>query len=240
VLILPAIDLMGGKCVRLAQGRFDEATEYGEPIAQAAAFDSAGAEWIHIVDLDGARTGRPLQQRLLRDLCRSTKARIQCGGGVREWGAAQSLFDSGAARAVIGSAAVSRPDEVRHWLASFGADRICLAFDVRRAGDSYDIAVDGWTRSGGCSLFEALDLYPPGVLKHVLVTDVSRDGVLTGPNTELIAAIVEARPDLDVQASGGVAALSDLTALRTAGAAAAIVGRALYEGRFSLEEARAC
>lgn len=240
MLILPAIDLMNGTCVRLAQGRFDDATEYGDPIAQAAAFDAAGSEWIHVVDLDGARTGQPLQHGVLRAMCRAVKAKVQCGGGVREWGLAQSLFDTGVARVVVGSAAVGRPDEVRHWLESFGVDRICLAFDVRRVGDSYDVAVEGWTRSGGRSLFEALDLYPAGVLKHVLVTDVSRDGVLTGPNTELIEAIVKARPDLEVQASGGVAGLSDLAALRVAGAAAVIVGRALYERRFTLEEARAC
>lgn len=238
MLILPAIDIMDDKCVRLRQGRFDEATVYGDPVEQAETFAAAGATWIHVVDLEGARAGRPAQLALLRKLAR-VKANIQCGGGVREWGLAQALFDAGVARVVVGSAAVRRPDEVRHWLASFGAERVCCAFDVRRAGSDYEVVVDGWTGGAGLTLTQALSLYEPGTLKHVLVTDVSRDGVMTGPNTELIASIVRARPDLDVQASGGVASLADLAVLREAGAAGAIVGRALYERSFTLEAALA-
>lgn len=240
MLILPAIDLMDGKCVRLKQGRFDEATTYGDPIEQAAAFEAAGAEWIHVVDLDGARAGRPAQSELLRRLTAATKAKIQCGGGVREWDHVQALFDAGVSRVVVGSAAVRRPDDVRHWLSSFGAENMCCALDVRRADGRYEVVVDGWTGDGGRTLIEALDLYAAGVLKHVLVTDVSRDGVLAGPNAELVTSVVRARPDLRLQASGGVASLDDLAVLRATGAAAAIIGRALYERRFSLEDALAC
>lgn len=240
MLILPAIDLMGGRCVRLKQGRFDDVTTYGDPIEQVATFEAKGAQWVHVVDLDGARAGKPVQSQLLRRLTAATRVKLQCGGGVREWGHIQALFDAGVSRVVVGSAAVRRPDEVRHWLSSFGAEKICCAFDVRRAGDRYDVVVDGWTGRGGRTLLEALDLYDADALKHVLVTDVSRDGVLRGPNAELIAAVVRARPDLELQASGGVASLEDLANLRTTGAAAAIVGRALYERRFSLEDALAC
>lgn len=240
MLIFPAIDLMNGVCVRLKQGRFDDATTYGDPIEQVAEFEASGAEWVHVVDLDGARARMPMQTALLRRLTAATDVKIQCGGGVREWGHVQALFDAGVERVVIGSAAVRRPEEVRHWLASFGLEKICLALDVRRIGQRYEVVVDGWTGDGGRSLDETLEFYPAGALKHVLVTDVSRDGVLTGPNAELIATLTRARPDLAVQASGGVASLDDVLALRATGAAGAIVGRALYERCFSLEEALAC
>lgn len=240
MLIYPAIDLQRGVCVRLAQGRFDDATRYGDPLEQLRAFVDSGAGWVHIVDLDGARAGSPQQHELIGRLAASCEVRIQCGGGVRERAHVEALLDAGANRVVVGSVAVRKPDEVRTWIEAFGAERICCAFDVRRSGDAYDVAVDGWAASGGASLDAALASYPRGALEHVLVTDISRDGVLTGPNFELIRWLVEARPDLHVQASGGVSQLSDLAPLRASGAAGVIIGRALYERRFTLEDALAC
>ena len=240
MLIVPAIDLLDGACVRLAHGRFDAATKYGDdPLEQAAVFADAGAQWVHVVDLDGARDGRPRQHATLRRIARSSEIKIQCGGGVRQWGDVSALLDAGVARMVVGSAAVERADEVRHWIESFGVERICCAFDVRPGAETFEVTVRGWTAASGLSLQQALDRYPPGALRHVLVTDVSRDGVLIGANVALAAQIREMRPDLLLQASGGVASLADIAALREAGAAAAIVGRALYEGRFSLEDALA-
>lgn len=239
MLIMPAIDIMGGACVRLRQGRFDEVSIYSDPVEQAAEFGKAGAEWMHIVDLDGARECRPMQHAMFRSLARATNVKIQCGGGVRERSHAEALLDAGIARVVVGSAAVRQPEEVRGWIGFFGADRVCCAFDVRPADGRFDVMADGWTVGSGRSLFEVLELYPPGTLKHALVTDVTRDGALGGPNAELIALLAHTRPDLAVQASGGVASLADLAALRKAGAAAAIVGRALYERRFTLEAALA-
>ncbi len=240
MLIVPAIDLLGGACVRLSQGRFDAATHYGDdPVEQVAAFAAAGAGWVHIVDLDGARDGRPGQHATLRRIARSAKAKIQCGGGVRQWGDVSALLDAGVSRVVVGSVAVQRSEEVGHWIESFGSERICCAFDVRPAGARLEVVVRGWTAESGKTLQQAFDLYPPGALRHALVTDVSRDGVLSGANVELIAALARARPDLAVQASGGVAALEDIEALRGAGAAAAIVGRAFYERRLTLEDALA-
>lgn len=239
MLILPAIDVLGGQCVRLSRGQFDDATPYGDPLEQFAEFAAAGAEWVHVVDLDGAREGHPVQHAALGRLARNTHVKIQCGGGVRQWTHVKSLLNAGVSRVVIGSAAVTRPNEVRDWIASFGSQRICCAFDARPASDDFEIMVEGWTESGGATLSQALALYPPGALKHVLVTDVSRDGVLAGPNVELMRAIVKSRRDLSVQASGGVSSLADLEALRAIGAAAAIVGRALYEKQFTLEDALA-
>lgn len=239
MLILPAIDMLDGKCVRLARGDFDDATTYGDPLEQFAAFETIGAEWVHTVDLDGARAGKPVQHATLRRLAKNTRVKIQCGGGVRQWAHVQSLLDAGVARVVIGSAAATRPEEVREWIASFGPDRICCAFDARPTGDDFEVVIKGWAESGGLSLTQALELYPPGTLKHVLVTDVSRDGVLIGPNVALMRKLAQSRSDLAVQASGGVSSLSDLAALRETGAAAAIVGRALYEKKFKLEDALA-
>lgn len=239
MLILPAIDILGGKCVRLALGKFDDATTYGNPEEQCAAFAAQGAEWIHVVDLDGAREGRPMQHNLLRRLTRQTGVKIQFGGGVRQFAHVQALIDAGVSRVVIGSAAVQRAGEVRQWIASFGAERICCAFDVRPAGETFDVVVKGWTASGGADLTTALSAFPPGTLKHVLATDVSRDGVLTGPNVGLMRTLAASRPDLAIQASGGVSSLDDLKVLRATGVAGAIVGRALYERRVALEDALA-
>lgn len=239
MLIMPAIDLRAGECVRLAQGRFDAVTRYGDPFAQLQAFAAAGAAWVHVVDLDGAEAGAPVQHRLIGEMARRAGVRIQSGGGVRSRADAAALLNAGVARVVVGSAAIRAPEAVRSWIAACGVEAMCCAFDVRARDGAWEVVVHGWTEGGGVTLEEALDLYPEGALRHVLVTDISRDGVLQGPNTALMARVSEARPDLKLQASGGVASLADLAALRAAGAAAAIVGRALYERQFSLEDALA-
>lgn len=238
MLILPAIDMIEGRCVRLLHGSFDHATRYGDPIEQIAAFAAAGAAWVHVVDLDGARASAPSQTELIVDLARTAHIRVQCGGGVRERAHVQQLLDNGVARVVLGSVAARAPDLVRTWLREFGAERICCAFDVRRSGNSYEVATEAWREGSGLELGALLDAYG-GDLTHILVTDISRDGAMTGPNVDLIETLVAAYPGLQVQASGGVASLADLAALRNTGAAAAIVGRALYERAFTLEDALA-
>lgn len=239
MLIFPAIDLKDGACVRLLQGRFDDVTDYGDPFARLREFASAGAKWVHIVDLDGARLGRPAQYDLIARLARESNLKIQCGGGVRARAHIDTLLEAGVARVVVGSTSVRDPASVTTWLAEVGADRICAAFDVRAQGDDWEVATQGWTEGAGASLSGALAAFPSGTLKHILVTDISRDGALTGPNVTLMRSIRAERPDVQLQASGGVSALSDLSRLRAAGAAAAIVGRALYEQRFSLSDALA-
>ncbi|MCB2098103.1 MAG: 1-(5-phosphoribosyl)-5-((5-phosphoribosylamino)methylideneamino)imidazole-4-carboxamide isomerase, partial [Parvularculaceae bacterium] len=177
---------------------------------------------------------------LISLLAEKTNARIQCGGGVRTREDLVALFDSGVARAVIGSAAVKNPVEVNRWIDELGADRICCAFDVRLDGEgNFQVATDGWMKDGGVSLPRVLDAYPSGGLRHALVTDISRDGALTGPNLDLLRAVIGGWPDIAVQASGGVSSLADLEALRRLGAAGVIIGRALYEKRFTLEAALA-
>jgi phosphoribosylformimino-5-aminoimidazole carboxamide ribotide isomerase len=238
VLIYPAIDLRGGRCVRLMHGRFDAVTVYDDdPVARLASFEAAGAAWAHVVDLDGAQAGRNVQHELIAKLASASRVKLQAGGGVRSAEDIRRLLDAGAGRVVVGSQAVKAPEEVRAWLAEFGAQRMCLALDARPSGEGWEIAVKGWAEASGLSLAAALALYPEGSARHVLITDVSRDGAMTGPNLALLAKNISQRPDLSIQASGGVADLADLAALRDIGAAGAIVGRALYERRFTLEEA---
>jgi len=240
VIVYPAIDLKDGICVRLMHGRFDAVTRYDDqPAARLTAFAAAGARWAHIVDLDGAEAGRAVQHTLIGELARAVDIRIQSGGGVRSADDVAALINAGVARVVVGSLAVSQPETVADWLRRFGPDRITLAIDVKADGDRWVPALKGWTEAAEVDLWTALDRYPPDLARHLLVTDVGRDGALTGPNLDLLGEIIRRRPDLKVQASGGVASVADLTAAAALGCDGAIVGRALYENRFTLEEALA-
>lgn len=239
MLIYPAIDIRGGRCVRLSQGDFNAETRYGDPVEQACRFAEAGAEWIHVVDLDGARAGEARQSALIGVIVEAAGVKVQCGGGVRSADDVAALLDLGVARVVIGSAAVKRPEEVARWIARFGAEKICAAFDARPSADGFMVAAEGWTQASGVALDAAIVQFPRGTLRHALITDVSRDGMLAWPNTALYVSLKAQFPDLAVQASGGVAALADLDALAAAGADGAVIGRALYENRFTLEEALA-
>jgi phosphoribosylformimino-5-aminoimidazole carboxamide ribotide isomerase len=236
MLIYPAIDLLGGRCVRLSQGRFEDATVYpADPAEALAAFAEAGAEWTHVVDLDGARERSPRQHELIATLAGGARQRLQVAGGFRTRDQLARMFDAGVARVVIGSLAVQAPKMVAGFLDEFGPERTTLAFDVRLAGGTPEVAIAGWRESSGTSLWESLAPFPEA--RHVLVTDIGRDGMMTGPNTNLIAEIVAHSPSLAVQASGGVSSLDDLRALRRIGASGAIVGKALWEGKFTLTDA---
>ena len=238
MIVYPAIDLKDGVCVRLMHGRFDQVTRYDEqPAARLAAFAAEGAAWVHIVDLDGAEAGRAMQHDLIRELAGSIAVNIQSGGGVRSEDDVSRLLDAGVARVVVGSLAVTKPDEVAGWLDRFGPERLTLALDVKITDGVPTPALKGWTEASTVDLWTALDRYPAGRVRHLLVTDVGRDGALTGPNLDLLAEVRRRRPDLAVQASGGVSSLADLEAAKAIGCDGAIVGRALYEGRFTVAEA---
>jgi phosphoribosylformimino-5-aminoimidazole carboxamide ribotide isomerase len=236
MIIYPAMDLMDGCCVRLAQGRFEDVATYqADPVESVLQFENAGAEWTHIVDLDGAREGEPRQHGLLVDIALSLSMKLQVAGGFRTSEHLQRMFDAGVDRVVIGSLAVKQPELVRQFLASFGGDHIVLALDVNIVEGVPMVATAGWTETSGRSLWDVAEDYPDA--RHLLVTDISRDGMMSGPNVELIAETSRRLPHLDVQASGGVASLEDLRALKGAGAAGAIVGKAFWEGRIDLGEA---
>ena len=233
MIIYPAMDLIGGRVVRLQQGRFDDVTSYSTaPLDALEQFATAGAEWAHIVDLDGARAGRPVQHELIADLAQSSVLRLQVAGGFREHDQLSRMFEAGVARVVVGSLAVKQPATVRRWIEEFGPDRIILSLDVRVVGSTPTVALAGWTEDSGQSLWDIAATYPE--MQHLLVTDIARDGMLEGPNVALYQEIVERLKGVAVQASGGVTSLADLDALPTAGA---IIGKALWEGRIRLEEA---
>ncbi|HUE79640.1 MAG TPA: 1-(5-phosphoribosyl)-5-[(5-phosphoribosylamino)methylideneamino] imidazole-4-carboxamide isomerase [Sphingomicrobium sp.] len=241
MILYPAIDLMNGLCVRLAQGCFDAQTIYNEhPLGALKAFAYAGAEWAHIVDLDGARAGAPRQHALLQELTAHSSLSLQVAGGIRTREDLERLFDAGAQRAVIGSLAAKAPELVRTFLEEFGAERIALALDVRIEGGTPLIAVNGWAKTSRHSLWDVAALYPQA--RHIIITDISRDGMMSGPNAELIGEAVERLSNAQVQASGGVSSLEDVHQLANIGASGAIVGKALWEGRVELTQAlgRAC
>ena len=236
MIILPAMDLMGGRPVRLAQGRFDDATDYLlDPAEAVLAFEAAGAEWAHLVDLDGARAGAPRQHGLLADIALSVTLKLQVAGGFREEAQFTRLFDAGVDRIVIGSLAVKQPDVTRALFDRFGGDRLTLALDVKLVDGVPLVATSGWTETSSLSLWDVAAGYPAA--RHLLVTDIGRDGMLAGPNVELVDQIVRRLPNHDVQASGGVSSLDDLRELKSAGAAGAIVGKALWEQRIELKAA---
>ena len=236
MIIYPAMDLMGGRCVRLLQGRFDEATTYpANPRDALLAFAAAGAEWAHLVDLDGARAGEPRQHELLGELARSAPIKLQVAGGFRTADQIANLLLAGVERVVIGSLAVADPVLVNRLLLDFGGERITLALDVRIVDGVPLVATSGWAETSTASLWEIAGHYDDA--RHLLVTDIGRDGMLSGPNFELLDEAVRRLPHLSIQASGGVSSLGDLERLRSAGTSGAIVGKALWEQRIDLEEA---
>lgn len=240
MILYPAIDVLEARVVRLAKGDFNAVTDYGgDPLSIARDYKTAGADWLHLVDLSGARDGQRRQTGLVSDLA-GVGLNIQTGGGVRSAGDIEILLEAGAARVVIGSLAITRPDLMADWLKRFGAQRLAAAFDVRVEDGEAVPVVKGWTERAGFTLAELLEKYRDSGLKHALVTDVGKDGMLEGPNTQLYQGLVQSRPDIDWQASGGVSTLDDLRALKEIGVAGAIIGRALFEKRFTLEAALSC
>ena len=242
MIIYPAIDLRGGRVVRLTEGKFDQEKSYGDdPLSVAKKFAAAGAAWLHVVDLDGAKDPSQRQTALVEKIVRGSGLRVQTGGGIRDETQISGLLAAGVERVIVGSLAAREPVRVRGWLQRFGAEHIILSPDVRLDGDGTPrVAAAGWQESTGLALDDFLHSYLPAGLIHILCTDISRDGKLTGPNSALYAQLVKRFPSLQIQASGGVSSLDDLRALQTTGSAGAIVGRALYEKKFTLQEALAC
>lgn len=236
--VIPAIDLRQGKCVRLYQGDFARQTDYNEdPVALAGVYKTMGFSDLHIVDLDGARSGQQENQEIIRSIIDSSDLAVQIGGGIRTAVQLESWLDAGVARIVIGSLAIIRPRLVASWLDNYGPEKIVLALDVTLdEGGTPQLATHGWTRSADMTLWQCIDIYLMVGLGHVLCTDISRDGAMSGPNLELYAQLLEKYPQIQLQASAGVRDIDDLKALNRIGVPAAISGRALLEGKISTEE----
>jgi phosphoribosylformimino-5-aminoimidazole carboxamide ribotide isomerase len=235
--LFPAIDLRDGKCVRLRQGDYSQETVYGgDPVAVAQEFEEDGAQWIHVVDLDAARTGRPENREVVAEIAANVGIPVQSGGGIRDEFSAEALLDLGVARIVIGTAALEQPRIVRR-LAQRHPGRIAVGLDAR----SGEAAVRGWTEGSGVTVLEAIGWFDDAGVAAFIVTDIARDGMLTGPDVEGLSGVLGVTR-AEVIASGGVGSLDDLralTSLEVSGRrlAGAIVGKAIYEGVFSVSEA---
>ena len=236
--IIPAIDLKDGKCVRLFQGDFDQTTEYSSnPAAIGKRFSRLDVTDLHIVDLDGARSGTQQHHEIVSEIATQSDLEVQLGGGIRGHDDVAAWLGAGVSRCVLGSIAIYEPEVVAGWLDEFGADRIVLALDVRLGRDGTPIlTARGWTEESGITLWDSLDRYEAAGAKHVLCTDVSRDGAMEGPNFALYGQVLERYPTLQLQASGGVRNIDDLELLRELGVPAAITGRALLDGEITEQE----
>ena len=238
--VYPAIDVRDGRVVRLEQGDYARETRYADdPLALARRYADDGAGWLHLVDLDAAREGGYSIATLLSRIKRESALRIQTGGGVRSEDDLLRLFDAGADRVVVGSIAVREPSTVAGWIARYGGDRITVALDTREVDGEWRLPTFGWTRQDGTSLQFLLSLYLGTGLRHLLCTDIGRDGMLTGPNLALYRELLPLAPRVALQASGGVRGLGDVSAARAAGCAGVVLGKSLLDGRFTLREALA-
>jgi phosphoribosylformimino-5-aminoimidazole carboxamide ribotide isomerase len=224
--------------VRLFQGRFDAETVYSpDPMKILEQYAALGASLVHVVDLDGARAGSQGNADAIAALAASRRASLQVGGGIRSREAVRRLMDAGVTRAVVGSTAVTQPGEVQAWLQEFGTEAVVLAFDVRVDESGVPrLTTHGWEQQTATSLWDAVAGYLPHGLRHVLCTDVARDGALSGPNLDLYREAVNRFPAIAWQASGGVRDAADLHALDRIGVHAAVSGRALLEGRMQRQE----
>lgn len=241
-IVYPAIDVRAGRVVRLRQGDYAREQRYGsDPYDLAMRYADAGASWLHLVDLDAARSGGYAQYPLLRRIAADGRLCVQTGGGVRSEQDVRNLLQAGATRVVVGSLAVECPREVAAWVPRFGSASLTIALDVRRGADGrWWPATRGWTEAGRTTLADLVRLYARAGLRHLLCTDIERDGTLSGPNFELYRLLQQWAPHLVVQASGGARELLDVPRARASGCGGIVLGKALLDGRFSVEEALAC
>ncbi|GIU12516.1 MULTISPECIES: 1-(5-phosphoribosyl)-5-[(5-phosphoribosylamino)methylideneamino]imidazole-4-carboxamide isomerase [unclassified Shewanella] len=241
-MIIPAIDLIDGQVVRLYQGDYQQQTTFNlSPLDQLKSYQKQGASLLHIVDLTGAKEPERRQTALISELVNNLDTPIQVGGGIRTEAQLSDLLEIGVNRVVIGSLAVKEPELVKSWFIKYGSDAICLALDVNinEQGEKI-VAVSGWQSGGGKSLESLVEEFKSVGLKHALVTDISRDGTLKGANTELYCEIASLYPEVQWQASGGIATLDDVNAVKQSGATGIIIGKALLINQFTVEEAIAC
>ncbi|MCE7990677.1 MAG: 1-(5-phosphoribosyl)-5-[(5-phosphoribosylamino)methylideneamino]imidazole-4-carboxamide isomerase [Roseivirga sp.] len=233
MLIIPAIDIIEGKCVRLTQGDYAQKKEYADdPVAVAQQFETAGIQRLHVVDLEGAKASKLVNESTLRDITGNTSLKVDFGGGVKSDEAIEMAFEAGAHQITAGSIAVKNPELVSSWIERYGAEKIILGADVK----DEKIAINGWQEDSGIDLFNFLSDFVKQNIQYCICTDVSKDGLLQGPAFELYQKIMDQFPDLKLIASGGVSNMDDLHRLNEMGVYGTIVGKAYYEGRISLDE----
>lgn len=232
ISLIPAIDLIDGHCVRLKKGDYEQKTVYNDdPVAQAQEFERLGFKRLHVVDLDGARSKHIVNDAVLRGITQSTSLTVDFGGGIKSDDDLEKAFDAGAAMVTVGSIAVAQPDLFATWLKHYGANRLILGADVR---DGY-ISINGWKEDSCEQLLPFLKRYVEAGVKNVLCTDISKDGMLSGPATQLYMEILHEFPELHLIASGGVSSTEDILTLEREGIPAVVFGKAYYEGRINVK-----
>lgn len=231
--IIPAIDILNGACVRLSEGKYDTAkTYYANPVEVAQNWEGKGCQYLHVVDLDGAK-GKGIQNgEIVREICDKTNLVIDFGGGVKTKADVEFVLSKGVKQVTVGSLAVKNPEEFKSWISEFGADKFILGADCRDG----KIAVQGWTEETNLSVFDFIDYFSRQGINNVVCTDISKDGMLQGPSLDLYREILKRFPKLNLIASGGVSSLEDLKALEEIGCEGAIVGKAIYEGKIDINE----
>lgn len=231
--IIPAIDLIDGKCVRLTQGDYAQKKVYNEnPLDVAKSFEDQGLQYLHLVDLDGAKAGKVTNWKVVESITTHTKLVVDFGGGIKTDDEIRKLFERGIQQVNLGSIAVKEPQKVIQWIDEFGSDKIILSADVK----NNTIAISGWQENSSINIRNFLRDYIENGIEYVTCTDISTDGMLTGPNIELYKTLILSFPQLHLVASGGVGTMEDLQELKRIGVDGVIVGKAIYEGRVKLEE----
>ncbi len=230
--LIPAIDVIGGRCVRLTKGDYEQKSEYGDPVEMAREFESLGFKRLHLVDLDGAKSKHVVNIETLRAICKETNLVVDFGGGVKTDEDLELVLSAGAQMVTAGSIAVTSPEVVEGWIKKYGAERIILGADVREG----KISINGWKEDSALELMPFLRAYIDKGITRVLCTDISKDGMLSGTAVGLYKSIMAEWPDLQLIASGGVSCVEDLEALDQAGIPSVVFGKAIYEGRINLRE----
>lgn len=230
--VIPAIDIIEGRCVRLSQGDYDRKTVYGEPLDMAKAFSDAGATRLHLVDLDGAKASEPRNLDCLEKIASLGTMKVEWGGGIKTRDALASVLSAGASYGIIGSVAALKPELFEEWLHEFGPGKLILGADVRDG----NVAVNGWKDGSAFSLDGMLRRFMDSGLVQVICTDISKDGMLCGPSTEFYAGLRKDFPMMEFTVSGGVSCAGDISRMESAGLPRIIVGKAYYEGRVTIEQ----
>ncbi len=231
--IIPAIDIINGKCVRLTQGDYAQQKVYNEhPLDVAKQFEEAGITRLHIVDLDGAKAGSIINLKVLETIASQTKLIIDFGGGIKKLADVESIFNAGAAIATLGSMAVKHPELLEEWLLEFGAGKFLIGADVL----DNKIKISGWLEDGGISIFDFIGKMIGLGVTNIFCTDIAKDGAMQGPSTELYKKIIAEHPEINLIASGGVTTIDDVIQLKAIGCSGAIIGKAIYEGTIALNE----
>ena len=233
MILVPAIDIINGQCVRLTKGDYDTKKVYSKsPLEVAKAFEGAGLTHVHVVDLDGARAKHIVNSKVLEAIATKTSLQVDFGGGIKSKIDLQTAFDCGASMVTLGSIAVSNPELVLEWLETFGAEKLILGADAK----DRCIATHGWEQDSGIDVLDFVKNYTQKGFEHVLCTDVAKDGMLAGPSLELYFELIAAMPDISLIASGGITTMDDIYQCAELGCSAAVIGKAIYEGKIALKE----